>query len=455
MNTSTRFALGQSIGLTAFVWGYPLVESLRTCRLQTSPASQNTASWQSSIDQLNHVTRVSTHADRDVVTPANDLLFTTGWINLANGPRLLHVPAARAHPGRYFVLALYDAWTNNFDNPGLRLSPPEGQAIWLVSPHTPQAQHPSDGRRVLVAPTDLVWLIARVLAGAGDDVAAAQALQRDIRLECPRDSGPAARPASVEAWSGPPEDTMAAWHARPGEMATTAAHFFNNLCRGLATQPVPPADQGLADWLARNGLVPDVQFDCAQLPADLMAGLAQGLADGAALLVEGSRSRKARPWSTSFSVGRYDTRYLVRALTAYKGLGALAPDEAVYSMSDFDSAGQPYDGRQPYRMRFAPGEWPPVDGFWSVTLYDADRFLYANDGLRHSIGDRTQGLLPDADGGLTLHIAHQPPADGHNWLPAPAGPFYLVLRMYLPRPEVRTWPIPPVQPVPVLEAQAA
>ena len=96
-------------------------------------------------------------------------------------------------------------------------------------------------------------------------------------------------------------------------------------------------------------------------------------------------------------------------------------------------------------QRFAPGELPPADGFWSITLYDADRFLYRNAFGRHSIGDRTPGLKPDADGGLTLLIGHEPPADPSNWLPAPPGPCYVVLRMYVPRPEARTWAIPPLQ----------
>ena len=442
---STRHAIGQAIGLTAFVWGYPLVESLRTCRLQTLTGAGEQASWRSEIDQLQHVRRVSTDADRDVVTPANDLLYTTGWINLANGPRLLHVPAAVRHPGRYFVLALYDAWTNNFENPGLRTCAAEGEAIWLVGPDHPAAALPADGGRVLRAPTDLVWLIARVLAGAGDDVLAAQALQAEIRLELPEGTRSGARPGAVDHWSGPPEDTMAAWIARPDDIETFGAHFFNNLCRGLASQKVPETDTGLARWIASQGLTPSMAFDFRQLDDGLRAGLLQGLRDGAALLLEGSRSRKARPWATHFGLGRYGSDHLVRALTAYKGLGALASDEAVYAMGDFDADKAPLDGRRRYHLRFEPGELPPVDAFWSVTMYDADRFLYPNATGRHSIGDRTPGLAHDAGGGLTLTISHEPPADGRNWLPAPAGQFYQVQRMYLPRPDVRTWSIPPLQ----------
>jgi hypothetical protein len=440
-----REAFGQSVGFAAFVWGYPLVESVRTCRLQVADEPGSEVAWHASIDRLQHVGRVATAADRDVVTPANDLLYTTGWIHLANGPRVLHVPAAARHPGRYFVLALYDAWTNNFANPGLRESPAGGEAVWLIGPGTPEPASAPDGMRVLRSPTDLVWLIGRVLAGPGDDVRAARGLQSEIRLDCPPGTDSGRRPAAVDRWQGPPEDTIAALAARPAEAGEIAAAFFTNLCRSLADAAVPPADAGLAAWFARAGLVPGAAFDFGHLPPPMRTGLQRGLQDAAAWLHGASRSRRARPWATHFGLGRYGSEYTTRALTAYKGLGALAPEEAVYAMGDFDADHQPLDGRHRYVLRFEPGDLPPVDGFWSVTLYDADRFLYPDPLGRHSIGDRTPDLGRDPDGGLSLIVGHAPPAEGANWLPAPAGGFYVIMRLYLPRSELRTWVMPPLQ----------
>lgn len=137
---------------------------------------------------------------------------------------------------------------------------------------------------------------------------------------------------------------------------------------------------------------------------------------------------------------------MTRALTAYKGLGALASDEAVYAMSDFDADRKPLCGDSRYLLRFEPGDPPPVDAFWSVTLYDADRFLHPNALSRYAMGDRTQGLRRDPDGGLTLLVSHAPPAaESSNWLPAPAGSFYLVMRMYCPRTDALSWRIPPLR----------
>ncbi len=448
MKRDPRFALGQSIGLAAFVWGYPLVEMLRTCRLQTSTDPAEVVAWRAGIDRIQHVERAATAADRDVVTRANDLLYTTGWINLANGPRLLHVPSPRAHQRRYFVLALYDAWTTNFDNPGLRTSPPEGETVLLLGPGAPADTSAPAGARVIRSPTNLVWMIARIVVGSGDDIPLARALQADIRLEVPATTDSGLAPAAVRDWHGPAQDTMVALQERPHDAAAVAGAFFTNLCRGLADNPPPAADAGLADWFGRGKLVAGAAFDWAWLDAPLRDGLQQGLEDGAALLLSGSRSHLARPWATSFSLGRYGNNYLVRALTAYKGLGALDSVEAVYSMGDFDSAKQPLHGDHAYQLRFEPGDLPPVDAFWSITLYDADRFLYANAMQRYSIGDRTPGLQRDPDGGLTLSIRHGAPAEPANWLPAPRGSFYLILRMYNPRAEVRGWRIPALHAIP-------
>lgn len=440
-----RFALGQSVGLAAFVWAYPLVETMRTCRLQTAPRADETPTWAAAIDRLQHTREPAGAQDRDIVTPANDLLYTTGWINLANGPRRLQVPASTRHGGRYFVLALYDAWTNNFANPGLRNSDPAGETVLLVGPGGPLPQTSEPGVRVLQSPTDLVWLIARVVVGDGDDLAPARALQSEIRLDCPPGTDSGTSPRAVTDWVGAAQDTMAALEERPDEASAIAAAFFANMCQCLDSAPPPATDRGMQDWFAHAGLTGGGRFDWQRLEPPLRDGLLQGLLDGAALLRRNSRSRRARAWATSFALGRYGSNYLTRTLTAYKGLGGLASDEAVYAMGDFDSQGQPLQGSVGYTLRFEPAATPPVDAFWSVTLYAADRFLYPNPIARYSIGDRTPGLLPDPDGGLTLQVGHRTPANTANWLPAPPGNFYLILRMYCPREEVRGWKIPPLQ----------
>lgn len=436
-----RTALARSIGLAAFVYGYPLLEMVRTCRLQTRDAHEAPA--RVGMDQLLHWSGPTQASDRDVVTPANDLMYTTAWINLAQGPRLLQVPSTHAHPDRYFVLALYDAYTENFINLGPRNCSAAGEAIWLVGPDQTGAL--PAGQRVVRSPTNLVWLLARMLVSDADDLPPAKALQAAIGLAVASGSGSGRRPAAVQQWMGEPVDPMAAVLDHGEPQAAVAERFYSNLCQALADSPGRTEDAGMVAWFGAAELRPGAGFDWLALEPALRAGLLQGFGDAVALLAAHARHRQARPWVLSMRNGRYGNAFMARAVVAYIGLGALAPEEALYAAAHFDADHAPLDGTHHYTLRFEPGDLPPVQAFWSVTLYAADRFLYPNALARHAIGDRSRGLRHDVDGGLTLEVSHSPPANPNNWLPAPPGRFYLVLRLYHPADHARGWPIPPLQ----------
>jgi hypothetical protein len=139
-------------------------------------------------------------------------------------------------------------------------------------------------------------------------------------------------------------------------------------------------------------------------------------------------------------IGTFGRNHLQRARVALMYIGMLESAEAMYPIARVDATGARLNGQHRYRLRFVPGQLPPVYAFWSLTMYDsADCMLVANPIDRYAIGDRTPGLQHDADGGLTLHLSHQAPPDAAasaNWLPAPAGDFYVCLRAYLPKPEM-------------------
>ena len=440
--SNPRVALAQAAGLSAFVYGYPLLESTRTCRLQTRGATE--AGDRPPIDSPLHWRGPTTAADRDVVTPANDLMYTTAWIDLANGPRLLQVPSAARFPGRYFVLALYDAYTENFENLGPRNCSADGEKVLLVGPNAQVLQHLA-AQRIVRTPTDLVWLLARILVVDADDLVQAKEMQQTITIAAVSGTKSGDQPASVECWSGAPIDPIAAVteHGEPPE--AVAARFYANLCRALADAPGRPEDQGMVAWFGNAGLKPGNAFDWALLEPELRAGLLAGFRSGVELIAAAPRRRNVRPWVLQMRNGRYGSDYLLRAVIAYIGLGALHAGEALYAAGHFDADGHPLSGEHRYTLQFAADDPPPADAFWSVTLYDADRFLYPNPIERHAIGDRTRGLKRDPDGSLTIRISHDAPTDTSNWLPAPAGRFYLILRLYHPRDEeVRGWRIPPV-----------
>ncbi len=149
----------------------------------------------------------------------------------------------------------------------------------------------------------------------------------------------------------------------------------------------------------------------------------------------------------------FGTRFAERALVARNYIGALGVEEAMYVMADRDSEGAPLDGRVGYELAFAADALPQVGAFWSLTMYSkADCMLVDNVLGRYSLGDRSPSLRYAPDGSLRLRLSATPPADAAdegNWLPAPAGPFYVTLRLYVPQPAHldKTFAYPPIRPL--------
>ena len=406
--------------------GYPLIESIRTCRVQT--AAGGTARYgRAPLGKLGLSDHRWTHEDRDIVTPANDFLYFCAWINLAAAPAQITVPPAT---GRYFVAELLDAWTENFINLGMRNVPAAGARFALFGPSTPARE--CGGASRVDCPTDLVWLIGRVLVTDESDVAAARAFMQCFVLDSPV----AAAPRAVVEWqdSGEP-----------------ALDFFANLLRAVADFPPPRyATAGGPDFdsqVRAIGLDPDNAESVAGANARVRAGLAAAHRDAMRIIEAHTASQGRKAWGYSTRMGKWNGNLLLRATAAMKGLGALSADETIYAMADFDQRAEPLDGGHRYVLRFAAGGLPPVDAFWSVSMYGADRFFVDNPIRRYSVGDRTTALVPDADGGLTIPIQHERPRRlEQNWLPAPPGPFYLILRLYHPQPEFLQgrYAIPPV-----------
>lgn len=396
--------------LPVVIYGYPLYEAIRTCRVQTS-VTEVTGYGRAPVNTLSASDRPWTHEDRDIVTPANDLLYFCAWIDLANGPVTLRIPP---HEGmdRYFVIELLDAYTNNFLNLGLRNVSPAGGEYRLMGPG-PAASTANE----VPCPTNLVWLLGRVLVKGPDDLATARRFEGGFSIV----QAPAhARPVCIDHWS---------------DTGDAAVDFFQNLFAALREYPPVPAEQGLFSMLRRVGIRLEQEIEFAALKPPVLQGLAAAYRQGMKIIEANTRSQCRKSWGYSLKLGRYGDDYLLRAATAMKGLGALSADEAVYAMADFDADGNSLDGRHRYELRFDKGMLPPADAFWSVSLYGKDFYFTDNPIKRYAVGNRTPDLKLDTDGSLVIPISHQVAPRTENWLPAPAGPFYLILRLYHPTPE--------------------
>ena len=365
------------------------------------------------VNLFGHTRRLLGPADRRVVTPNNDTLYTNAWLDLSEGPLLIHTPDTGS---RYYVLGFLDFWTNPFFHAGTRVTGNRANTLFVHGPRW-QGTVPQ-GMVAIAAPTDHVWVLGRVLADAHEDLAAVHALQDRFTV---RRADTPDTPCEGKALQVP---------LRAQDVPRDGATFVRVVNAMLLCDPPPQDQSALLASFAPVGIGPGLS-----LPAD-MARMDRAIAEvlGELDLTTGGGERQGG-WSLPVRLGSsFGTDWRLRAWVARGYIGGLANDEAMYVMAEVDADGTVLDGRNRYLLRFAPEGLPQVGAFWSLTMYrKSDYLLVDNPIQRYSIGDRTPGLHRDADGGLTIEMSAQPPLDARaNWLPAPEGVFYLALRLYLP-----------------------
>lgn len=355
---------------------------------------------------------LATPRDRFVTTPNVDTIYANAFIDLSQGPATITLPP---FGGRYASLALMDMFSDNFAVLGTRTTGQGGGRFTLVGPTDPA---PAGAIR---SATPWVWALARVVVNGPDDVEAALAVLREFGCDA-APMGPS--PARGADRTGP----WGAWFAAANAL--------------MLENPAPATDRRVLARMAPLGLGP--AFDPARFTPAEAAEITAGMVEASALARSaGFAGKPVGGWLyPAANTGNFFQDYLTRARIAVAGLAALPTREATY-LAAIPPEGRVFDGEGPWRLKFAAGTLPPVDAFWSLTMYEAQAdgafFLTDNPIGRYTIGDRTPGLVYDADGGLEICIARTSPGPDReaNWLPAPAkGPFMVILRAYLPRAEI-------------------
>ena len=439
-DSSPRADYLYSLALQACIYCWPLFEMQRM-RAATSArkapglgfAGDSPESTQRWCNLFTHARELLTAGKSRVVMPNNDTLYVNAWIDLSHGPLVISVPDTGS---RYYVLGFLDYYTNPFAHVGTRTTG-NGAGNILVSSPGWSGEVPAEFRapgRHLCSQSDWNWIIGRILVDGAGDVATVNALQDRFKM------------AALEDWqagrTGQPRrfDSRFAPRARFG-----MDRFVAMVNDALRICPPPLADQTLVAPFAQLGIgaaADSVLPDDARAALERACATAQELLDSPEGEVFGRQATTRKTgWRRTIQLGQsFGTEWLLRAFVSRQAIGALEAKEAAYPRCETDADGAALHGSQRYLIRFAPGQLPPVDAFWSITLYSANDYLLAPNPIeRYSIGDRTPGLVPDADGGLTLTLQHAAPLDASaraNWLPAPEHEFFLCLRAYLPRPEL-------------------
>lgn len=430
----------RAVAKDAYLFGYPLV-LMDVSREKGVNVANPTTSGAAPTNQFSHMARFPDATFVDVVSPNADTLYSSAWLDLAKEPIVLSVPDTK---GRYYLMPMLDGWTNVFASPGKRTTGTDKGDFAITGPKW-SGSLPA-GVQQLKAPTDMVWIIGRTQTNGAADFAAVHALQMQYKLTPLSAWGkPYTPPKDVPI--GPNLDMKAAPVEKVAAMDATT--FFNRLATLMQDNPPAAEDAAMVEKLANIGVKPGQPFapDAASAQA-----IADGVADAKAALPALGHApkgmRMAHGWGMKLEgMGTYGTDYETRAGVAWLGLGANLVKDALYPRSQLDGDGQPLDGAHTYVLHFDKGQTPPADGFWSLTMYNAQQFFVENPIDRYAIGDRDK-LKTNADGSLDVYIQQTSPGKDKesNWLPAPAGPFNVILRMYWPKDAAATgaWTPPPI-----------
>lgn len=398
----------------AFVYGLASVDLYRI--LRNFALDDSSSEFKAPLNEIHHSRALADPADRSIVAMNVDTPYSYAWLDLRNGPVELTMPPVPE--GRYMAAELFDLYTFIVGYISPRTTGRSGGTYLVVGPDTGTID--SGGAPVFECPTHLCLVLVRTELFDDGDMVNVAALQDGIQVRA-LGGGTVAPLVPIEAVD---------------VRATPTPRFLDVLAWMLSLMPVLPGDEGVRS-----------RIEALAAAADGEANITDGLADGQAEVI--ARTRTVRSSGEIFgSREMLQEDPLSRAAGAFLGILGNAAEEYLGVGYHGDADGRPFDGSHRYSIRFAPGGLPPVDAFWSITVYDADQFLYANPIHRYRVSSHDLvDTAMDPDGGLTIRVQNDPPTDVTGiWLPCPPGRFSLTFRTYLPGLAIRSgaWTAPPV-----------
>jgi hypothetical protein len=415
-----------SDAVDAYIYGYPLV-TLDMTRKQTTNVD-SAGPERAPMGQFVRMRTFPTAAYRDVPGANTDTLYTMVWLDVSQQPWIFSIPDMG---DRYYMMQMLDGWTYVFQSPGTRTTGGKAQKYAITGPGW-SGTLPNDVTEYK-SPTGLVWILGRIYCiGTAEDYAKVHALQDKFSVAPLSSYG--------KPYTPPPSEVDVSLDMKTPVVAQIQAlsvnDYFSYLAKLLKTNPPAAQDAPIVARMAKIGLVPGQDFDPSKLSVFDNEAVKAVPRNGLMKMV--GRVKEQQPingWLVFGSnVGNWGTDYLLRATTAWLGPGWNIPADAVYPLSQKDANGNDYNGADhKYVLRFEKGQFPPVKGFWSLTMYDENNFLAANPLNRYTLSQRNK-FVTNPDGSVDLYLQADSPgkAKETNWLPAPRGKFGVMLRLYWP-----------------------
>lgn len=432
----------RQIAKEAYLYGFPVVEMYKT--LFTQAVDAGSPDYKAPFNQIGHSTKVFTPKDTAFITPNSDTPYSFVWMDLRSEPLVLTLPAIEE--GRYYSTQLIDLYTQNFAYLGTRSTGNKGGHFMIAGPGW-QGPDPEGIDKVIHSESQIVYALYRTQLFNETDLENVKQIQQGYKVE----------PLSSFLQQSPPPVLPAVAWIRPQANMSDSPALFRYLNFMMAFAPPVDSESELLQRFRKIGIDTDKPFEESTLDAEQTRALQAGIDDGKAEFADFKKTRIDTHTVTSgdfFGTREHlDNNYLYRYAGAKLGIFGNSAEEASYMGYFTDANGQPLDaGKYTYTLRFAKGQLPPAKAFWSLTMYDAQtRLLVDNPLSRYLINSRMlDQLKKDPDGSLTLYVQRESPGKTResNWLPTPDGPFYAVLRLYLPGPQVASgqWKLPLLTP---------
>jgi hypothetical protein len=440
------------IGVNAYTYFYPLL-SMDITRKQFTNIEPGKEFGKGPMNMFINIPEYPPADFKGVVRSNFDTLYSSAWLDLTKEPQIVSAPDT---DGRFYLLPMLDMWSDVFTSPGWRTTGTQA-GNFLVTPPGWTGMVP-EGFTHLPAPTPYIWIIGRTKTDGAADYAAVHKIQAGYKVTPLSQWGKTVSPPTVKIdpsvdMKTPPKiqvDTM------------SAAKYFTYAAELLKVNPPHMTDQPIITQMKEIGIEVGKSFDFEKLDPTVKQALETVPAEAQALMKwkVPTLARVVNHWSMNTdTMGVYGNYYLKRAIVAQVGLGANLPEDAIYPLNLGDSEGRPLDGANKYVLHFEKGATPPVNAFWSITLYDNEGFQVGNKLNRFAVSSYMPFKF-NGDGSLDLYFQNESPGKDleANWLPAPKGPFNLCMRLYGPKSDALTgkWDPPAVLKVQgssVLQAQ--
>lgn len=429
----------RAIAKEAYIYGFPIVDNYRV--QYSYYVNKDDPEYRGGWNEIHSTARVFGPEDKAVQTPNSDTPYSMLGVDLRAEPLVLTVPPIEQD--RYYSLQFIDGYTYNFAYVGSRTTGNGGGKYLLAGPNW-KGEKPQGIDEVIRSDTELAGVIYRTQLFGPSDLEQVKKIQAGYQVA----------PLSVYLNQPPPPAPPRIDFVPPltRDQQKTSPQFFEILNFALRFAPPRPDEKDLRDRFATIGIGPDGTFDADKLSPEMRRAVEDGMADAWAELetLRKDKVETGEVGSAQFFGTAADLKgnYLYRMAGAVWGIYGNTAAEALYPGLTNDSTGAPLTGANNYVVKFPSGQLPPVNAFWSLTMYEMPQsLLVANPINRYLINSpMLPSLVADPDGGYTIYVQNASPGPGKesNWLPAPKGPFQMVLRLYWPKPDALngTWKPP-------------